>query len=391
MANKKITTTITQFPTAPDSKTDSEAEFNAKADAFVAHQAGAYTPEVNAWATEANALVVGVNHDATNAHKDMLEAKKQAGIATGATSQVLPPLAGNAGKTLQVNANATDTVWQKPTNVGFLALSGGTMTGNLNVKSHDNAGGIYVFSPLEPTRYVFKLGYKSSGEGALYSNKTGQVITYKLNGDIEIDPKSGKKLLYNGVEVATVGSGNYLSTHGGTITGAISSTDIDPLRVYKTGWANKGYIGISGGEFAIAKTAGGKMQLKEDGSINITPKSGKKLYYKGVEVATVEGIRGYNYSATGDIDLAPKVGKAVKMPTLVVGYSGTTPHDGIKIQENSIDFFATNANRFRINLDGNGENLYMNMRDGNDQEVGDALSVSATGVWKIGGKEIMTK
>jgi len=59
---KKITTTITQFPTAPNSTSDTDAEFNSKADAFVAHQATSYTPEVNAWATEANALATEINN-----------------------------------------------------------------------------------------------------------------------------------------------------------------------------------------------------------------------------------------------------------------------------------------------------------------------------------------
>jgi len=57
----KINQTITQFPTAPDSATDSAPVFNTKANAFVGHQAGVYVGEVNTWATEANALRDEVN------------------------------------------------------------------------------------------------------------------------------------------------------------------------------------------------------------------------------------------------------------------------------------------------------------------------------------------
>jgi len=58
----KINQTITQFPTAPDSATDSAPIFNTKANAFVGHQSGVYVGEVNTWATEANALRDDVNN-----------------------------------------------------------------------------------------------------------------------------------------------------------------------------------------------------------------------------------------------------------------------------------------------------------------------------------------
>ena len=58
----KINQTITQFPTAPNSATDSAPVFNTKANAFVGHQAGVYVGEVNTWATEANALRDDVNN-----------------------------------------------------------------------------------------------------------------------------------------------------------------------------------------------------------------------------------------------------------------------------------------------------------------------------------------
>ena len=51
-----ITQTITNFPTAPDSSSDTPTEFNTKADAFVNHQSANYVGEVNNWASQANAL-----------------------------------------------------------------------------------------------------------------------------------------------------------------------------------------------------------------------------------------------------------------------------------------------------------------------------------------------
>ena len=59
MANT-ITQIINNFPQAPNSATDNEAQFNLKADAWVAHMAQ-YVIEVNNWATEANAFSNDVN------------------------------------------------------------------------------------------------------------------------------------------------------------------------------------------------------------------------------------------------------------------------------------------------------------------------------------------
>ena len=57
----KITQTITNFPTPPDSSNDTPTEFNTKADAFVNHQGSVYTTEVNTWATQANGLKDDMN------------------------------------------------------------------------------------------------------------------------------------------------------------------------------------------------------------------------------------------------------------------------------------------------------------------------------------------
>lgn len=56
-----INQTISQFPAAPDSATDTPQEFNVKANAFVNHQSATYVGEVNQWATEANAVQADIN------------------------------------------------------------------------------------------------------------------------------------------------------------------------------------------------------------------------------------------------------------------------------------------------------------------------------------------
>jgi len=56
-----ITQTITNFPAAPDSATDTPSVFNTKANAFVGHQSGVYVGEVNTWATQANAVRDDIN------------------------------------------------------------------------------------------------------------------------------------------------------------------------------------------------------------------------------------------------------------------------------------------------------------------------------------------
>ena len=56
-----ITQTISTFPPAPDSATDTPTEFNSKSDAFVNHQASVYVGEVNQWTTEANGLKSDMN------------------------------------------------------------------------------------------------------------------------------------------------------------------------------------------------------------------------------------------------------------------------------------------------------------------------------------------
>ena len=43
----KIIQKITNFPTPPNSSSDTPTEFNTKADAFVNHQGGVFAPEVN--------------------------------------------------------------------------------------------------------------------------------------------------------------------------------------------------------------------------------------------------------------------------------------------------------------------------------------------------------
>lgn len=60
-----ITQTITSLPTAPDPATMTRDEFNAAAAVSVLAQK-AMTPEINAWAVQANALAVAMNLNSTN-------------------------------------------------------------------------------------------------------------------------------------------------------------------------------------------------------------------------------------------------------------------------------------------------------------------------------------
>ena len=59
----EITQTITAFPEAPNSATDTPQVFNVKANNFVDHQANTYVSEVNTWATQANTVAQQVNDD----------------------------------------------------------------------------------------------------------------------------------------------------------------------------------------------------------------------------------------------------------------------------------------------------------------------------------------
>ena len=170
-------------------------------------------------------------------------------------------------------------VTPKTLKASYVKSSGDTMTGNLNVKSSDTSGGMYVYSPLDANKYVFKLGYKSSGEGALYSNKTGQVITYKLDGSIDIAPKSGKKLTYNGVEIATISGTHYLPITGGTLTGALNIdvtagwVDLTGKRAGTSIWK----IGTS------TKTSNDTVVKSYTGDLNLL---GKKVKANGKEIVT---------------------------------------------------------------------------------------------------------
>ena len=61
MAITPITQVISDFPAPPDSAVDTPSVFNIKANAFVAHQAGIYTGEVNTLSPQMNALASEVN------------------------------------------------------------------------------------------------------------------------------------------------------------------------------------------------------------------------------------------------------------------------------------------------------------------------------------------
>lgn len=81
---------ISNFPPAPNSATDTPIDFNAKADAFVNHQSGVYTPEVNTWADQANTTASEVNTNATSAEASATEATTQADRAEANAGTTFP-------------------------------------------------------------------------------------------------------------------------------------------------------------------------------------------------------------------------------------------------------------------------------------------------------------
>jgi len=137
----KITQTITIFPPAPDSSTDSASVFNTKANNFVAHQSSTYVGEVNTWATEANLLRDEINgivatipngtiNDAITTATDTWSSQKIASLAPtitwGAINGNIDTQAdlktkldakenslglGTAGQVLATNTGATGKEW----------------------------------------------------------------------------------------------------------------------------------------------------------------------------------------------------------------------------------------------------------------------------------------
>ena len=95
-----ITQKITNFPTPPNSSNDTPTEFNKHADAFVGHQAGVYTTEVNRWATQANTLKGDMN---------TIKADIDATVATIPTG------------TINDNKTSTTSVWSSKKTSDMLA------------------------------------------------------------------------------------------------------------------------------------------------------------------------------------------------------------------------------------------------------------------------------
>ena len=211
-----ITTVIQNFPPAPDSSTDTEAAFNAKADAFVGHQAGTYVAEVNAWATEANALVTGVNTSETNAKASEVEAKKQADRATAGASSTLPPVAGNANKILEVNSAGTATEWVTlplPDLTKYLPLAGGHMTGDLTIQNTPTTG------TLDLGKVRIQSSNVSGTSGWIYRIvNLNHLDTYMaIDTDNSIKLASDVGIFANGKEVVTgVMNGTKLELYLGT-------------------------------------------------------------------------------------------------------------------------------------------------------------------------------
>ncbi len=65
-----IEQTISNFPDAPNSATDTPQAFNIKANNFVSHQANVYVGEVNNWATQANSVQSDINTKASQVAAD---------------------------------------------------------------------------------------------------------------------------------------------------------------------------------------------------------------------------------------------------------------------------------------------------------------------------------
>lgn len=109
-----VTQTISNFPDAPNSSTDTPQEFNTKADAFVNHQSGIYTPEVNTWADQVNTTATEVNTDATTATDMASEATTQADRAEANAGTTFPnPVFPTAEGYVLTAREAEGNVWEE--------------------------------------------------------------------------------------------------------------------------------------------------------------------------------------------------------------------------------------------------------------------------------------
>lgn len=110
---------ISNFPPAPNSATDTPIDFNAKADAFVNHQSGVYTPEVNTWADQANTTANEVNNDATSAEASATEATTQADRAEANAGTTFPnPVFPQEEGYILTAREEEGNVWEENTTIG---------------------------------------------------------------------------------------------------------------------------------------------------------------------------------------------------------------------------------------------------------------------------------
>ena len=155
--------------------------------------------------------------------------------------------------------NATKAVTPKTLKGAYLPLTGGTLTGQLQVKKGTHIGHI-----------------TTSSSGVFSMNGGGGWIGINPDGSVALHPATGKKVTYNGVEVATVSNVGYLPLTGGTLTGNLTIKKGTHEGVFSV--STSGVVGIN--------TAGGWIGVNPDGSIALTPKAGEKVAVRGREVIT---------------------------------------------------------------------------------------------------------
>jgi len=140
-----ITKIIRPLPDAPDSVNDSAPAFNTKANAYVSAQKNQFQPDVNAWATEANAL----EGDMT-ALKDLCE---------GAVATIPAGTINDAG-------TALDMVWSSS------KVDGLTKQAKTYRNIANNLGGVYTNNlPYHTTQMI-----------GVTSTTVAEIFTIEISG-----------------------------------------------------------------------------------------------------------------------------------------------------------------------------------------------------------------
>lgn len=168
----KITQKITQFPTAPNSSTDTPTEFNQKADAFVHHQSATYVQEVNQWATQANTLKDDINAiktDVTNIAGAIPAGSINDGTtATNSVWSSSKVASYNGG--IESGGNDTTGRWTKFPD-GTLIQYGSVQCGTVNVPY----GALFISDQVE---WIFPIPFvsKPSCSGSSSHHKVGIIV-----------------------------------------------------------------------------------------------------------------------------------------------------------------------------------------------------------------------